>query len=414
MLGREEVVTIKEAVERMFKNVSPACPPEINLTIEEAYNRILSRDISSPEDLPQFARSTVDGFAVISSDTFGATEGLPSYIGLAGEVLMGIMPSFEIKKGAAAKIATGGMLPEGADAVVMIEHTQRIDETTIEITKPAAPGENVIQAGEDVKKGDFIFGKGHRIRPQDAGALAGLGITEIFAYQKPRVSIISTGDELVPADRQVKQGQIRDINSFNLAGLITEAGGEPVKRGIFKDEYNAIKNIIKESLADSSMVIITGGSSVGTKDMTAKIINDIGKPGVLFHGVSIKPGKPMIGGFINNKPVFGLPGHPAAVTVCFEQFIEPLIARLTGAADRRFAGGKRVISAKITKNIASSAGREDYIRVAIEERDNEIWASPILGKSGLITTLVKADGIVVIPLRKLGIEKGEVVEVRLF
>lgn len=414
MLGREEVVTVEKALELIFKNFSPALPPEVKIKIEDFYQRILSRDICSPEDLPQFARSTVDGFAVDSSDTFGATEGLPSYLNVAGEILMGEEPSFEIKKGTVAKIATGGMLPKGADAVVMIEHVQQVDKNMIEVMKPAAPGENVIQAGEDVRKGAFILKKGHRLRPQDAGALAGIGITEIFVYEKPGVSIISTGDEIVPADSTLKPGQVRDINSFNLAGLIAEAGGKPVKQGIFSDEYAVIRNIVEKSLGDSSMVLISGGSSVGTKDMTAKVINDIGKPGALFHGVSIKPGKPMIGGIVNNKPIFGLPGHPAAITVCFEQFIEPVLTKLTGLSENKFKDRKTAVTAKMAKNVASSSGREDHIRVALEERGSEIWANPILGKSGLITTLVKADGIVVIPLRKLGIEQGEIVEVRLF
>ncbi len=414
MLGREEIITVGRALELIFKNLPPAFPPETSLRIEDSYKRILSRDIFSTEDLPQFARSTVDGFAVNSYDTFGATEGLPAYLRVVGEILMGAMPAFEINKSCAAKLATGGVLPEGADAVVMVEHVQQIDEKMIEVMKPVAPGENVIQAGEDIKKDELIFKKGHRLRPQDIGALAGLGITNIFIYERPRVSIISTGDEIVPADGQVRPGQIRDINSFNLAGLILEAGGEPVKRGIFNDEYNVIKNIVEESLKDSSMVLITGGSSVGTKDMTARVINDIGRPGILFHGVSIKPGKPMIGGLINNKPVFGLPGHPAAITVCFEQFIAPVLKKLSGFAGDKFADRKLTVMAKMTRNIASSSGREDHIRVSLEERDGEMWASPIFGKSGLITTLTKADGIIVIPLRKLGVEQGEVVEVRLF
>jgi len=414
MLGREEVVTVEKAVELVLINFSPVFPPEIKLNIEHASRRILSCDIYSPENLPQFARSTVDGFAVNSSDTFGASDSLPSYINIAGEVLMGEMSDFELKKGTAAKIATGGMLPEGANAVVMMEHAQAVDEKLIEITRPAAPGENVIQVGEDIKKGDLVLKKGHRLRPQDIGALAGLGITEVHVYEKPRVSIISTGNEIVRADSNVKPGQVRDINSINLAGLVSDAGGEPVRRGIFRDEYNVIKRVVEGALKDSSMALITGGSSVGTKDMTAKIINDIGSPGVLFHGVSIKPGKPLIGGIINSVPVFGLPGHPAAITVCFEQFIEPVLKKLTGISENSFRGRKQTVTAKMAKNVSSTSGREDHIRVSLEERDNEVWAIPILGKSGLITTLVKADGIIVIPLRKLGLEQGEIVEVRLF
>lgn len=414
MLGREDVISVLTARNIMFKNFIPPILPEVKINISDSYKRVLSREIFSSEDIPQFARSTVDGFAVKSSDTFGATEAMPTYLNIIGEVFMGEVASVSINTGDAVKIATGGMLPYGADAVVMIEDVQEVGGNMIEVMKPYAPGENVIQAGEDIKKGDLVFNKGHRIRPQDTGALAGLGITEIYVYAKPKVAIISTGDEIVSADKKIKPGQVRDINSYNLAGLISEAGGEPVKYGIFKDEYGVIKEVIVKALDESSMVLITGGSSVGTKDLTAKIINEVGTPGVLFHGVSIKPGKPTIGGFVKGRPIFGLPGHPAAITVCFEQFVEPILKRLTGLAENSFYSRKPLITVRMAKNVASSSGREDHIRVAIENRNGELWAVPILGKSGLITTLVKADGIVVIPLRKPGLEQGETVEVRLF
>jgi len=414
MLVREDAVTVEKALELIFDKFIPLLPSEIKIRIEDSYRRILSKDIFSPEDLPQFARSTVDGFAVSAPDTFGATEGLPAYLNVVGEVLMGEEALFRIKKGESVKIATGGMLPQGSDSVVMVEHVQHVGERMIEVMKPVAPGENVIQAGEDIKKGDIVLKKGQKLRPQDIGAIAGLGITEISVYERPGVSIISTGDEIVSADSQLKPGQVRDINSFNLAGLISDIGGEPVKCGIFKDEYDLIRSVVERSLKDSAMVLITGSSSVGTRDVAAKVINDIGKPGVLFHGVSIKPGKPMIGGLINNKPVFGLPGHPAAITVCFKQFVEPVLKKLTGFSEDRFVDIRPTVMAKMKKNVSSNSGREDHIRVSIEEQDGELWAIPILGKSGLITTLVKADGIVVIPLRKLGVEQGEIIEVRLF
>lgn len=414
MLGREEVVTVEKALGLILNSFSLVFPPEVSVQMEDAYKRILSQNIHAPEDLPQFARSTVDGYAVNSSDTFGATESIPAYLNVVQEILMGTAPENPVAKTEAAKIATGGMLPQGADAVVMIEHVQLLDSNTIEIMKPAAPGENVIQKAEDIRKDELIFSKGHRLRPQDVGALAGLGISKVLVYERPIVSILSTGDEIVSADKAVKQGQIRDINSYNLSGLVSEAGGLPLRKGIVKDDYNLIRSLVEESLQSSVMVLITGGSSVGTRDMTAQIINDIGKPGVLFHGVSIKPGKPMIGGVVDKKLVFGLPGHPAAITVCFEEFIGPVLKLLTGVSQNAFSGRKQTVKAKMARNVASSSGREDHIRVSLEEKNNEILAHPILGKSGLITTLVKADGIVVIPLKKLGVVQGEVVEVRLF
>ncbi len=414
MLGREEVITVERALELIFSKLSPKLPPETNLKIYESYGRILSRDLFSPEDLPDFSRSTVDGYAVSAADTFGATEGMPAYVNIRYEVVMGEEPGFELQKGEVAKIPTGGMLPKGADAAVMFEHTQQADAGMIEVLKPVAPGENVIQAGEDVKKGDCVLKKGHKMRPQDIGVLSGLGIKDVWVYEQPKVSIISTGDEIVPPDKPVRPGQVRDINAYNLAGLLLDAGAIPLIQGIFSDDYEIIRDVVEKSVTDSDVVLISGGSSVGTKDVTARVIDDLGKPGVLFHGVSLKPGKPTIGGIINNIPIFGLPGHPAAVSVCFEIFIRPIVKTLSGVSKERFIIEKRIIKARIARNISSSPGREEHIGVSLEEREGEIWAVPILGKSGLITTLIKADGTAVIPLRKFGVEEGETVEVRLF
>ena len=414
MLGREELITVEKALQLLFEHAPFKRPAAINLPIEECYGMIISKDILSPEDLPAFSRSTVDGFAVNSADTFGATESLPAYLVIKDEILMGEEPKFNLQKGEVAKIATGGMLPGGADSAVMLEHTQLIDERTVEVIKSLAPGENVITAGEDAKKGERVLTMGHRLRPQDIGVLAGLGITKTWVYEKPKVSIISTGDEIVPVDEPIKPGQVRDMNSYNLSGLILNTGGIPVKKGIFSDKYDSIRNVVEESLRNSDMILITGGSSVGTKDMTAGVINEMGKPGVLFHGVSVKPGKPLIGGVVGDIPIFGLPGHPAAVLVCFQIFVKPVMENLSGLKGDRFDKGRKTVKARIAKNISSGPGREEHIGVALEERDGELWAMPVLGKSGLITTLIKADGTAVIPLRKFGVKEGEIVEVTLF
>jgi molybdopterin molybdotransferase len=414
MLGREELISVEKALELLLKQAPFKSPVEMSLPIEESYRMVLSRDIISPEDLPSFSRSTVDGFAVNSSSTFGATESLPSYLAIIAEIFMGERPEFSVKKGECAKIATGGMLPEGADSVVMFEHTQQIDRKMLEILKPVSPGENVIPVGEDARRDECILKRGHRLRPQDVGALAGLGITKTWVYERPRVSIISTGDEIVSAEKAVKPGQVRDINSYVLSGLISDAGGIPLKKGIFNDRYEIIRDVVEDSLNNYDMVLITGGSSVGAKDMTSKVIDDLGKPGVLFHGVSLKPGKPIIGGVINGVPIFGLPGHPAAVNVCFEVFIRPVLEIQSRCNENRFNKERRIVKARIARNISSSPGREEHIGIALEERSGELWAIPLLGKSGLITTLTRADGTAVIPLRKLGVQEGEFVEVRLF
>src|SRR5208283_929642 len=325
---------------------------------------------------------------------------------------MGEAPNFDLPMGIASKMPTGGMLPEGANAVVMLEHVQQGSGGILEILRPVAPGDNVIRRGEDIGKGAEVLHKGRMLRAQDIGALAGIGITFIEVFKKPVLSLISTGDEIVSAGSHVLMGQVRDINSFTLAGLVKSHGGILLKKGIFRDDYGIIKEATEESLENSDMVLISGGTSAGIKDMTAAIIDDIGKPGVLFHGVALKPGKPMIGGVVNGKPVLGLPGHPAATVVCFDLFVKPILDKLRGLGNKTYH--IRSVKAKMAKNIASAAGREDYIRVYVEEKEGVHFAFPVLGKSGLITTLVNADGVVVISQARLGLDAGEEVTVRLF
>ncbi len=414
LLGREEAVTVEKALSLLLEQALQL-PSTESAGIENAYGRVLSADVISPEDLPGFNRSTMDGYAVDSTDTFGASDSMPAYLTVAGEVHMGTKPDFSLTRGEAAVIPTGGMLPDGADAVVMYEHTNRVGEDILEVMKAVAPNENVILADEDVKEGEVILRAGQRLRPQDIGALAGLGILDIEVFRRPVVAIVSTGDEVVPPGKPRTAGEGRDINSYNLAGLIIRGGGTPLKKGIISDNIDLLRATVRESMQESHMVLISGGSSVGTRDYTSKVIDELGTPGILFHGVSIKPGKPLIGGMVNGTPLFGLPGHPAAVSVCFETFIEPLLKRISGEKRRknRLPSG-RTVKAFFGRNLSSSTGREDHIRVAIELKDNGLWARPILGKSGLIRTLVDADGTVVIPLNKNGIYEGETVVVNLF
>jgi molybdopterin molybdotransferase len=414
MLGRENVVDAETALGRLIGNIRTVKPREAQRKIEDALGMVSACDIISMEDLPSFTRSTVDGYAVRAEETFGASEAMPAYLNLFQEILMSQKADFLLPEDSASKIPTGGMLPENADAVVMFEHVQVIDKQMIEVLKPVAPSENVIQVGEDVKRGDIVIRQGQRLRPQDIGACAGIGVTGLAVYERPLVSIISTGDEIVPADVSPETGKVRDINSYVISGMVLESGGIPLKKGIFRDEYENLRNTIEAAMSDSEAIVISGGTSVGTKDMVARIINDIGSPGVLFHGVSLKPGKPMIGGVISGIPVFGLPGHPAAVSICFELFIRPVLHILSGLKERWPQYSSRTVRAQLSKNISSSQGREEHVRVMLEEREGALWAVPVLGKSGLITTLVRADGTIMIPLHTNGIEAGETVEVRLF
>jgi len=423
MLGRSGVVSREDAVKVLSEHfVLPPFTSE-DVPISSALNRVLSEHIVSPADSPEFNRSTMDGYAVRSADTFGATESMPALLRVAGEIPMGRMPERDISKGEVMKIATGGALPLSADSVVMLEHAQPVDAGTIEVVKPVAPVENVIQAGDDIKKGETVFFAGHAVRPQDMAALAGMGLTRIAVFERPRVAIISTGNEIVPADSIPAPGRIRDSNSYNLEGLIIQAGGAAVRKGIIPDDYALLRRTLEEAVRDCRLIVMTGGSSVGAADLTAKVISDLGPPGVLVHGVSIKPGKPLIVGLVKDGqsgaliPVFGLPGHQAAVSICFELFVKPVITRLTGAVPPTALAGispYRSVKARLARSISSAPGREDHVRVTLEKNEEGLWARPVFGASGLISTLVKAVGTVVVPVNTIGIEAGEEVEVRLF
>jgi len=402
MLGRDEAISLESALSLVKESIRPSLKEE---TVRPRAGRVISRDVFSPEDLPPFSRSTVDGFAVVAEDTFG----MPCYLSLVGEVRMASAPEFGLKRGEAAVIPTGGMLPEGADAVVMLEHAQRLDAKTIEVQKPAAPGENVITKGEDFKEGEIVLRRGRRLRPQDVAALAGLGIVEVFVHERPVVSIIATGDELLPAESPLRPGFVRDMNSSTLSGLVETEGGIAVLRGIVKDDYALIRDALEASLGDSHMALISGGSSVGTRDLVAGVIKEMGV--LLFHGVSMKPGKPMIAGHLRGKPVFGLPGHPAAVMLCFEVFVRPALRLLSGV-EGQYASG--AVKATLTRAIRSTPGRREFFRVSLVLVDGRWLAAPVLGKSGLIRTLVRADGTVSVPPEKQGLSEGELVEVRLF
>jgi molybdopterin molybdotransferase len=377
----------------------------------DALDRVLADDLRSPSDLPTFRRSTMDGFAVRAADTYGATEGLPAYLEMVDEVFMGHAATRALGMGHCARIATGGMLPDGADAVVMVEQTQEVGPTTIETLRPVAPGENVVQVGEDVRTGDALLPLGHTLRPQDLGGLVALGITSVSVARRLRVGIVSGGDELVDPRQSPGPGQIRDINSYTLAAQIRRGGHEACLGGVFPDEYAALEGAARQALAKNDVVILSAGSSVSARDMTAQVVDGLGRPGVLVHGVSLKPGKPTILAVCDGKPVFGLPGNPVSCMVTYELFVAPTLAYLSGAA----APPRRSVSARLTRNIASATGREDYVQVRLEPgTDGGLDAVPVFGKSNLIFTLIRADGMLKVPLDAGGLNAGAQVEVVLF
>jgi molybdopterin molybdotransferase len=425
--------TIEQANARLAEHLAPLGRVE-HVALHDALDRVTAAELRAPSDLPAFARSTMDGFAVRAADTYGASEALPAYLSLAGEVPMGRAADLELRPGQAVRIHTGGMLPAGADAVAMIEQTQALGEREIEVLRPVALGENVIPIGDDVRAGQLLFRSGQRLRPQDLGGLAGVGITSVPVAAPPRVAILATGDEVVPAEREVAPGQVRDINSYTIAAQTRRAGGHPILCGIAPDDAEALLHMAAGALAQADMLIVSAGSSVSTRDITARAIDALGRPGVLVHGVAMHPGKPTILAIAGGKPVFGLPGNPVSTMVAFDLFVRPALLRMLGVlatentestemrehAQEQFlhsvasVPSVAAVRARLARNVASHPGSEDFVPVRLAERDGELWAEPVFGKSNLIFTLVHADGMLRVPLDRAGLYAGDEVVVRLF
>jgi molybdopterin molybdotransferase len=404
-------VKTPENIFESLKDIEPLGPESVLITA--ALNRVLARDIVSDEDLPGFKRSTMDGYALAARDTFGASENLPTPLNIVEEIKMGEIPRSTLHRGECAQISTGGMLPEGADAVVMVEYTQKVEGGVVEISRPVSPLENVILSDDDVKKGQVVLHKGSLLRPQDLGILAGLGISTVDVFTQPKAAIISTGEEIVDISKKPEVGQMRDINSYTLGGLCVQSGVEPIYCGIIKDKFEDIRLFIEKGLFQADVVLLSGGSSVGVKDFTLDAILSLDGVEVVAHGVSISPGKPTIIARRGNKTLWGLPGHPVSAMIIFDIFLRYLFGRLIGLTNLT-EYHSRMIEAEIDRNIESATGREDYIRVKLSHIEGRWLATPILGKSGLISTMVEADGIVTIDMNTEGLYRGEMVRVRLF
>jgi molybdopterin molybdotransferase len=378
------------------------------VALDDAPERVLAETVTADLDIPGFARSTMDGFAVAAASTFGASEGNPAYLEVTGSVAMGEETDLTLGPGAAVQIATGGMLPAGADAVVMVEHTDRLDETTIEVYKSVAPGQNVVTRGEDVARGREVLTKGTRLRPQELGLLAALGRDKVAVHRLPRVGILSTGDEVVDIHTQPRIGQIRDMNTYSLAGQVRRCGAVTKSYGIVADDAATLERRCAAALAENDMVLLSGGSSVGARDFTIEILEALPDTEVLVHGISISPGKPTILARSGAKAVWGLPGHVTSAMVVFAAVVKPFLLHLSG--QKRTRTPARCL-ARLTRNLASAQGREEYLRVRLAEKGGDLWAEPLLGKSGLIRTMVQADGLVAVPKDTEGLEAGTVVEV---
>jgi molybdopterin molybdotransferase len=409
-----KVVSPAEAMEAV-RGFSPVSAETV--TTADAVGRILAKDVLSPVDLPDFPRATMDGFALRAADSFGASESIPAYLGVVGHVPMGTAPGFRIEKGQSARVSTGGMIPEGADALVMEEFTVVPDDTTLEVRRPVSVGENILAAGDDLRAGERILSAGSRLKSHDIGAFTGVGVTSLEVRRRPRVAILPTGDELVDPGAEPRPGQVRDINRFSLAAAVLEAGGIPSAEEILPDDLAVIRARLAHAIEWADLVMISGGSSMGVRDFTVEAIDSLGEPGVLVHGISIKPGKPTIIGRIRmgvvDKAVVGIPGHPVSALMIFHAFVRPILRQLSGEILSPVADERGII-ARISRNLPSAPGREDLVRVRLENTGEGVLAHPLMGNSAMISTMTKADGFISIPLEREGLPAGTEVRVTFY
>jgi molybdopterin molybdotransferase len=404
-----KLIPIQQALQILLSQMQVKVTRERILSIN-ALGRVTAGSIYSPIPLPTFPRSTVDGYAVRAADSFGASESLPAYLKVIGEIHMGNSPGFDINPGETGLIHTGGMLPDSSDAVVMVEYTQPVGADTVEILRSVAVGENIIKVGEDVQTGEEVIQTGVRIRPAEIGGLAALGILELEVAKRPMVGIISSGDEVMPPESKLLPGQVRDVNTYSLSALIDQAGGIPKRYGIFPDQADQLEQVATQALDECDLVAITAGSSASARDLTGRVINKLGPPGVLVHGVSIKPGKPTILAVCDQKVVIGLPGNPVSALVIAGLFIVPVIESLLGSTN---VGFHARIPARLTTNVPSQAGREDWVAARLYSGPSGYQVDPIFSKSNLIFSLVRANCMIRVPADATGLSAGDLVEVQL-
>ena len=396
-----QLVSVPKAIETV-RDIAVRCRDE-TVSIGEALHRVLAQDIYTDIDIPGFTRSVVDGFAVRAAETTGSSDAIPSIFTFRGRIAMGSSSGILVQPGECIYVPTGGILPGGADAVVMIEHTEQIGGEVL-VRRAVAYGENVLLFNEDFARGDAVCPEGKRLSPRDIGVLAAAGCTIVPVVRMPKVGIISTGNELVPVSEKPLPGQIRDVNTYVVASFVQEQGGLPLLFGIVRDDRDALHSAISRAASECDAVLISGGSSKDNRDMVATVIAEKGE--VMVHGIAIAPGKPTIIGRWGTTPVVGLPGHPASAYIVLIAIVRHLLAGMTGETGSSI----RVVQATLGQNVPSSKGREDYVRVIVQDG----IASPVFGKSGLLNTLVQSTGVVRVPADSEGLETGTPVEVILW
>lgn len=405
------VDTTEEARRKLLEAASAGKPKAETVYFTESCGRVLAEDIPAGENVPGFRKSTVDGYAVKASNTQGVSESVPVFLDVVEEIQMGTVPKEKISDGQTSYVPTGGMLPDGADAVVMIEYTEKFDEKSIAVYDSVSDGRNVIQEGEDITVGEIFMRKGSRVRPQEIGVMASAGVTEVKVFRPWKVTVISTGDELAPVEGRIEKGQTRDINTYSLSAAAERYGFHVVGRAVLKDDREAIKVAIANAMKESDVVLVSGGSSQGEKDYTADIMDELSGGGLLTHGIAVKPGKPTILAYDSRSETIlaGLPGHPAAALLIFEMMIGWLHRRLTDQKE------PAKIAARVTENVAAAGGKATCLLVELRKEDGGVYeAEPVLGKSGLMTVLTRADGYAVIDTNSEGLRQGELIEVTLF
>ncbi|MBS1250800.1 MAG: Molybdopterin molybdenumtransferase [Chloroflexi bacterium] len=395
-----------------FLDALPTYVETEKIPTSQAVGRVTAAPVLSPHPLPEFRRSTVDGYAVRAADTHGANQSLPVYLTLRDEVPMGATPDFTVEKAGCALIHTGGMLPPGTDAVVMVEYTQTSRPGEVEILRSVAEGENVIEIGEDVSQGQEVIPQGRRLRAAEIGGLMALGMTEVLVARSPRVGILSSGDEVVPPGQRPAPGQVRDVNTYTLSALVERAGGVPLTYGIIPDTREDMEAAVAKAKDECELVVVTAGSSASTRDLTAEVMDAQGEPGVLVHGVNVRPGKPTILAVAEERAFIGLPGNPVSALVIAGLFVTPTLRAMLGLPPERL---QPTLPAKLTLNLSSKTGREDWIPVQVQPSPaGGYHAEPIFGKSNLIFTLARANGLIRIPADANGLRAGEEVAVRIF
>ncbi len=400
------VITLEEALSLIRRAFVPAAGKE-RLPLSRALGRVLAEDLTASEYVPDFDRSTVDGYALRARDTFGCSDAIPAILTRQAEVRMGEGADFVLREGCCVAVPTGGAVPQGADSVCMLEYAEDYADGTIGVARPTAPGENMIFRGDDVRPGKVLLYEGHTLRPQDLGALAALGVSEVSVYTPLCMGVLSTGDELVPPEAAPGPGQIRDVNSVLVQSQLASFGVETVFYGIVPDDEGRLRETVARALAECDGVILSGGSSVGVKDASARVISSFGP--LLFHGLALKPGKPTLLGKCGNKPLIGLPGHPVAAFFVTELFVLPLLGWLGGKG-----GTPRWLTARVTENVSANHGRAQICPCRLRREGDELWAEHIRTKSGLITALTGADGYFCVERDREGLMQGATVKVFCF